>query len=311
MKKRRHHYVWKKYLAPWTEEGKIWCRRRGEDPFHTNPINILLERDFYKVNSLTKNDLIFINKIAIENISNPELKKLNKEWISIFDTIFKVEKMIRGDGQLSDFAIAELNQIMHNLDEDYQCGIENVGAKFIDSLLKGDTSFYYNDPDAASEFSYYLASQYFRTKKIRDNVLSSFDNVRIKGVCFERTWPILRHIFSTNVGFSIYANRAKYRLVMLINGSEINYITGDQPILNTYSMDYKENEIVQDVEFYYPVSPKLAVIISKEKRYANKESEQIGKVSVSYFNDIVTQMAHEQVIGKSKICLDSKNIIFN
>ena len=98
---------------------------------------------------------------------------------------------------------------------------------------------------------------------------------------------------------------------MLINDSDINYITSDQPVLNTYSLDYLDTEIVEDVELYYPISPKLAVIISKDECYAKKEKFQIGKVSVSYFNDIVAKLSYKQIIGKVESCLDSKNITFN
>jgi len=40
MKKRRGHYVWRKYLLPWTfEDDSIWCYREGKI-FYTSPFAV-------------------------------------------------------------------------------------------------------------------------------------------------------------------------------------------------------------------------------------------------------------------------------
>lgn len=45
-KTRRQHYVWRKYLEPWTTKGKIWCRRESKI-FSADLMNVAQERDFY------------------------------------------------------------------------------------------------------------------------------------------------------------------------------------------------------------------------------------------------------------------------
>ena len=180
MKKRRQHYVWKKYLDPWTEKGKVWCHRRGERPFHTSPLNVAVERDFYKLHSLTQGDMKFIYRLAIEPIKNDILRQLNSEWITLFETLFKVSDLIRDQEPVHQEVIDEVEEILHNIDENYHDQLENAATTFLDRLIAGDSSFYSND-DSASTFTYFLSSQYFRTKNIQDSFCRSFSNIEVSG----------------------------------------------------------------------------------------------------------------------------------
>lgn len=300
MKKRRQHYVWRKYLEPWCVDGKVWCHRRGAAPFHTNPINVAVERDFYELKQLTKNDIVFIQKVVIDPIKNDTLRDLNAGWISTFDNIFRLEHALRETDWIPEEFIVELDRCMHNLDEDHHNRMEQVAEDYLGALHKGDALFY-DDDDCAVDFTYFLAGQYFRTKNIRDSVLRSFRNISIPGVSVERAWPIMRHIFTTSIAFNLYAKRRDYKLVLLNNVSELEFITSDQPVLNVHAAG-RSGEIVEEVEFYYPVSPSMAVIISNDEKYAKTRVESIGPVNVSYLNDSVVKSAYEQVFTKTAEC---------
>lgn len=58
-RKRRHHYVWQFYLKAWaSEEGAVWCRRRGEKrAFSTGTTMIGIRKDFYELRELTESDI--------------------------------------------------------------------------------------------------------------------------------------------------------------------------------------------------------------------------------------------------------------
>ena len=56
---RKQHYVWRYYLEAWRHEnGLVHCLREGKI-FATNPVNIMAERDFYRLSELTKPDVMF------------------------------------------------------------------------------------------------------------------------------------------------------------------------------------------------------------------------------------------------------------
>jgi hypothetical protein len=92
MKKRRHHYVWRAYLKPWSTNNKIWCHRDGKI-FNPNLMGIGQERDFYKLKHLTKSDIALIKLLAIDHL-NPRLKKLNEGWLTMFTAVFEIKEQL-------------------------------------------------------------------------------------------------------------------------------------------------------------------------------------------------------------------------
>ena len=83
----------------------------------------------------------FIQELAIDPIKNEDLRKLNAEWISTFDNIFLANLTLRNADWIPKGFIIELDNNMHNLDENFQNEVENIAESYIDSLQKGDSSF--------------------------------------------------------------------------------------------------------------------------------------------------------------------------
>ncbi|MDY7037635.1 MAG: DUF4238 domain-containing protein [Thermodesulfobacteriota bacterium] len=154
-------------------------------------------------------------------------------------------------------------------------------------------------------FIYFLTNQYFRTKNIRDSVHRHLDGIAPEGVSIERAWPIMRHIFTTCAGFHLYAKRSEYNLVILNNESDLDLITSDQPVQNVHAAG-RLGELIDEVELYYPISPRRAVIISNDIKYTGKREEPMSPVSVSYFNSVVVKSAYEQVFTRTAECLELK-----
>ena len=100
MTTRKQHYVWKKYLEPWTVKKKksrqLWCLRRdSHSPIFVDTKNVAAERDFYRVTNLTQADQKAIRALAFSDKTNPQMRSLNEGWISQFETFFAVEKLAR------------------------------------------------------------------------------------------------------------------------------------------------------------------------------------------------------------------------
>ena len=86
---RRQHYVWRKYLEPWTtNRGKarqLWYLRREADrPIVTDIKNVAVERDFYRLLDLQDGDSDFVRSLAFSPNTNAKLRELNEGWISRF-----------------------------------------------------------------------------------------------------------------------------------------------------------------------------------------------------------------------------------
>jgi hypothetical protein len=124
---------------------------------------------------------------------------------------------------------AEMEIAQKTAGEEFHTLIEESATSELDCLRAKDASFY-NDDSRCSNFIYYLMCQFFRTLKMR-NLVASF-GTPVPGHDLRRTWVIESLIYATNVGFALYAERHRYKIIFLENQSAVPFITGDQPVIN-------------------------------------------------------------------------------
>lgn len=301
---RRQHYVWQKYLEPWEREGKLWCRRGDGDLFNTGTANVAVERDFYALRNITEGDLEFVQQFAIEPIKNETLRRMNHGWIDTFEKIFKVDGYARNHPKSTPELIKKLNVVLNSIEESNLSRIETNAKKFLDALTQGDSAFYYED-STASQFCFFLANQYFRTKKIRDAVRNQFSATPL-GEAVDRTWPILRQIYTTSVAFSMYVERRLFKMSIIEVDLDqgVEFITCDQPVMNTYAA-FTPNVPVTEMEFYYPVSPAKAMVLSQRNSYVGMHVKFIDKFRATYLNQIVERSAYEWLFASRESSLNA------
>jgi hypothetical protein len=301
MKKRRHHYVWQKYLKPWEVGGQIWCRR-ADKSFPTSTVNIGQQRDFYRLKELTEEEIAFIRKVAIDP-TTPNLRTANEEWIETFQLVFKIRRLLISQGMAPEVADELLDVPTNNLEEDLHEQIEAKAIDLIDQILRGDVSFY-SQPQGRLDFSHFLAVQYMRTKRVQDSFCESFKQAPISGsIRLEHCWPAMRHIFATNMGFKLFAESTIFHMVLLRNTTPTPFITGDQPVLNTYAAGKLGKEITQETEFYYPVAPSLAILVSKRPDYQLNREVSLKEEQVGILNRAIAETALEQVYANQEDAL--------
>lgn len=254
MIKQRQHYVSRYYLTAWTNNKKqIFCLRDNRI-FLSSLMNIAQERFFYKIQDLDQKQKEFIKKIILDT-KNEKLIELHFNFLRLYTKVNFIEKLFPNNTDIND----EVNKIKINLEEDYHANIESIGIKYIDMLRNKDIDFYNNiDTNDRMEFLFFIVLQYFRTKKIKNDVMNSFKNYSYN---MEKIYPFLAHIFSTNLSYNLHLDKSM-KLILLENDTNENFLTGDQPILNTYSFLNKKELEYNELEFYYPISPRLAILIS-------------------------------------------------
>ena len=294
MKKRRQHYVWRYYLEAWAVDDKIYCLR-GNNVFNPNPINVANKRDFYRLKELTEGDMSFINKV-IEGCPVP-LKKLHQNLIDMFGQVFKISRYVNSSGKSNPAFEAAMDIAINNFEEEYHTKIEHSGAKYISMMLDNNLNFCKNDKELIP-FLNFIAVQYMRTEKRKANVIKATEHQDVFNV--ERMWNILSHIFATNIAFDLFTERKKYNTTLLLNETDNPFLTGDQPVINTFGTGTGLKEEVHEIEFYYPLSPKVAVIISRDPKYKKKNYLKIDAESVDAFNRHIILGSHEQIFSCSE-----------
>lgn len=313
MTRRRQHYVWQKYLEPWTVRRKnarqIWCLRRDNGaPIPVNTRNVAVERDFYRLHDLHDSDANFVRALAFNSNTHPLLRDLNEKWIAKFELFFRLQKQLRSHPNVTPAVLDELDRQMIEVQESEYSSLESKAVKPLKALCAGDVSFLERD-DQAPSFAYFLAHQYFRTKAIRDGIRATHETPAHKER-FDRTWPIFRYVFATNVGYAIFVNRnsARFQIINAAPGTE--FITSDQPVINTYAAGAAQGTQVEELELYYPLSPSRALLVSDRAVYQGVHGKQIDSSLVQYFNRAITLTAHEQILASSEPPLLAARVLF-
>lgn len=297
MKKRRHHYIWQHYLCPWASDRKIWCLRDGK-VFETSTINIGQERDFYRVEELSSQDIEYIRVMAV-NSSVGLLKRSNEDWLPIFQHIFKVRDLLISKGIRKDDLEESMDIFLNNIEEEFHAMIEGNSIKYINNLIALDVTFFDNEEDRMA-FYHYLCVQYLRTKNIKENLLKNMSSMpQTRHINMDGCWSIMRHIFATNIAFSLFADKT-FKLVLAEAAGSEKYITGDQPIINTFAVVAGRNNLPEDMEFYYPISPSTALLVTRSKEYSPSEKISIGNDDVVKYNNAIFKSSFEQIYASSK-----------
>ena len=302
MKKRRHHYVWRNYLKPWATNKKIWCYREGK-VFNPNVMGIGQKRDFYKLNELTDKDIFIINKYIIEP-SDSHLHESSKTWLELFSWVHKVKNSLseRDNKNINSY----INDLIHNFEENIHEKIESNGRKYLDSILKEDLSFF-ETKNGCVNFSHFLSVQLLRTERVKSKIIHGMNIMENKNPEFraEIIWNVISHIFATNISFNIYAStisESPFRIILLKNNGNNEFITGDQPVINIYN-NPNTFEDPKDTELYYPVSPKLSILLTKNKYYRKEKRIEISDGQVKYYNRMIVQNSKNQIYASTREAL--------
>lgn len=267
--KRRHHYVWRKYLKTWAEDDLIWCLR-NKRIFQSNLMGIAQERDFYKLNKLREDDINFV-KLYVDSIPDQSLRDMCKGWATKFITASEIIRSLRSispEGENKKFD-EMIDSLIYNTEEDLHSAIEISSIHTINRLIERKEDTFDNRSDYI-KFIHYLCTQYTRTNSMKQRAIIS-DPGHLK-VDMSKVWNILSHIVATSIGLSIIREQGQWSVVCglwsvvtLINKSDTKFITTDQPVINTFAAFEHQPEENDELEIYYPLSPTIAILLTKKQ----------------------------------------------
>lgn len=266
-------------------------------------MGVAQQRDFYRLQELTESDIDLITRIAINGTKNTLLKEANAGWIHSFQMVFKIKANFEKHGIKNAEIEKFIDEAINNIEEDLHSHIETESAPHLESLKTRDASLFHDD-EKYMEFCHFLAIQYLRTNKIKKNLVRNIGD--LAGGYIERALGVIRHIYATNLAWSIYAKKHgdNFKPTLLLNNSSRSFIAGDQPIINTHAVKSGYAEIVDDVEFYYPISPNTSLIISKDYFCGTDDQVEINEEQADYFNNLIAASAEEQIFGREETDLE-------
>ena len=300
MKKRRHHYVWQHYLRAWTVDDQLWCARAGA-VFRSATVNVANSRDFYRLQELTPQDVHFIEAGFLAK-SHPMLRDLARGWIQMFQLSFAAKRLYEASGARTAEGDSAFDVAINDMEENLHSAIEGDAIPLIDALRTGDLNFWSNDEDCRRVL-FFLCVQYHRTANIRRSIIAAASP--IPNFNLDAAIGVLRLIFATNVGASLFFGRESTRVTLLRAPPTVEFITADQPVINTKAVGLERGQQVEELEFYYPVSPTCALIVTPDAVEPGVVVLDATESDVGLYNGCIVQMADEQVYASSRVALDA------
>jgi Protein of unknown function (DUF4238) len=294
--KKRQHHVWKHYLNAWEVEGRVSCLVEGGKPFQTDPVNLAVEKNFYKLVKLDEADEKLIRWLVIDT-AQPLTKSLHEDFLKRLVMPMRVVEANRQRITNLEEVEQELDAYRCNILEDHHWIIEDKFTPLLDRIHQGDISFY-EDPAQAINFCFFIAMQHMRTKGIKTRVIAE---LREKdGIDLGRTWDIISAMYALNMGSNLYFQRKQRKLVLIKNTTDLEFITGDQPTIN---LDAEAGKPVLTATTYYPVSPFLALILTETDGKSPFSTEALTTAQVAYLNARTAKASHRQIFGRSDAAL--------
>ena len=295
--KTNQHYVWQKYLEPWTTNGQIWCLRENKI-FLTATRNIASQRYFYDLSYINPDDINLIRRILVEPASE-SLKPLCDTWLK---QIEKVNAVVADLTAKNLCKYSDFEMIYRNVYEELHGIVESRGLDGLMLLRANKPNFLLDintDNDIRMNFLFYLAVQYLRTKNMKANVKKNFlDNNPFSNIdsCINLMVPILATNFAYCLSNALIDKTIYYH--MLINNTTIPFITGDQPVINIKA-NVDSTQLTESLELYYPLSPVSALLISAEK----SASTSINVDEAKYYNNTMQSQAFELILANNRTSL--------
>jgi len=285
-------------LSAWAENDQIWAFLKEKDKvIRSNLMGVAQERYFYELISFTDEEESFLKKLVV-GMSHPSVKELNLDFFQTFTSHYKLTKQL-GDSAISkdqrSFIENEIRKLEVNLMEDSHGKMETSGMKLLAVIDSKNYNFLENQDDFY-ETMMFLCFQYFRTKKMKINIEKSFS----ADINFGKFWNIISHVMATTLARN-FSFSPDLSFMFYENNRGKTFLTCDQPIFNILS-DHVDNEgNPSEIELYYPLSPRLALLISFTPKPHNWINSQIiDEETVDYFNQKVIKYGTEFVFANNR-----------
>lgn len=292
VRKSGQHHVWQQYLRSWSEGGKVYCLQNGR-LFRTGTPVLGITTNFYKVQSLTEEDLKLVHFLLALDKVHPVARQHHER---VLKNVLSPMLFVRQHrGELNH--LPEIDNLVDIYDtnavDNQHTIIESGFVPLLTRALDEDISWYENDEHCIS-FCNFIAAQHMRTRKIKEETVS-----RLKermGLDISRVWDILALIFGFNIGCGLFLERKRRRLIIIRNKSSMQFITGDQPVINLCANGETPPE---SLSFYYPISPGLALYLGEPEKASNIPFQALTVEAVAQLNISMAHASHSQTYAQS------------
>ncbi|ENE4801756.1 DUF4238 domain-containing protein [Klebsiella aerogenes] len=299
--KKRHHYVWASYLTRWGNGTKnVFYTTKTGKIAHDSVRAIAADDYFYKTTTLAQKHVQVIK--GFSHLSPEHLQKQHMSYLNDFLKVQQLEAIYRRSGISNQEAETLLHATKCNIMENLHSSHEDAALKVL-TALAGQKLEILQDNQNMIEFMMFFGQQIARTKAYRDEVLKRLrrhSNLeREVADAIAHSWWFLSYMFGMNIGFSLYSSRHDSNHALLVNDTDIPFITSDHPVVNVHPcVSESVFSVPEHADFYYPISPNIAYIICDSKRFTPGK-HSVSNDTVTEFNTKIATQAMVHIIGNT------------
>lgn len=300
--KKRHHFVWAKYLARWGSGTKnIFYTTKTGKIAHDSVRAIVADDFFYKTTTLTSKHVEVIKGFSRQ--SPDHLQQQHMSYLNDFLMMQQAEIIYRKSGTQDLEAELHLHAMKCNLMENLHASHEKMALPVLAALADEQLDVL-QDKQHMIEFMAFFGHQIARTKTFRDCVIQAQPRRNALEIevadAMAHAWWFLSYMFGMSIGLSLYTGRHNARHALLVNDTRLPFITSDQPIVNVHScISETEFAAPEHADFYYPISPRVAYIICDSERFTPGKNE-VEEATVAELNSKVAAQAMVHIIGDTE-----------
>lgn len=301
--KRKHHYVWAKHLKRWSfNERDIYYTTSTRKIVSNSVRGIAMEKDFYQITELTglQTDII------------KEFLKMNPKALQLNDFLHyqRMRSLYLNNGNVDEEIEEALHAMKCNKMEDLYALHEKQVILIIEALIKKKLEILEDNKNMINFMSFF-GLQYMRTKKIKDKMkdkikaLPCLTNLeKNTAEAMQNGWWILSYWYGINIGCSLFLDRHKGVHSLLINNTDIPFITSDQPIINIHEcVSNVVKEPREYTDLYYPISPNIAYLYNDSTQFPSGEVYMEAK-DINKLNIKMARNAHIHIFSNSSSLLE-------
>lgn len=300
--KKRHHYVWAKYLTRWGGGTKnVFYTTKTGKIAHDSVLAIVADDYFYKSTKLTRRDVQII-----KSFSQKSPDQLHHQHMSYLDDFLKVQQLERIYHE-SCIKHQETEQRLHvlkcNLLENLHASHEKKALPVL-AALADEQLCILQDEQHMIEFMMFFGHQISRTKPFRDSVVQAHPRRTTLEIevadSLAHAWWFMSYMFGMNIGFSLYVSRNEDIHALLVNNTSVPFITSDNPVVNVHPCISETGFAAPEhADFYYPISPRIGYIICNSERFIPGKNE-VDEATVVELNAKVAAQSMVHIIGDSE-----------
>ena len=295
MPARRQHYVWRHYLEAWQGPDTRVASLLGDRLGSASPSNIMVQRDFYRVGALTAKDAATLRTLLLGDRTSPALRDLHRDLIDQFHRLSTLDAIAQVVPDLpSEHRTAARNAVIE-AEERIHARIEQRAVPILGALRNEDAGVIHDD-DASVDFFHFMSHQYFRTKALRDTIERGL-RALVPADTAERIRHVFCHCTATNVGATLYRDRADFELLFLRSPTPEGLVTGDQPVVNLLTTH--DGTEPAELALYYPLTPSLAMILSPKSLDLRSSVAAATAPAVRELNNVIAWKSGRFLVARS------------